>query len=184
MININLKNNIVMKKAIKMMMFVAAATMFFAACDKNDDEPKAGDNQMIYDGKTYQGESVTANVENGYVNFSLEKFAEAFIFEINGNFANLSGSHTYDHTKEDPANQLFFHIFLQSDDVENQIFDFQYQNAPHLWYFLNGDNVTSVSAFTSGTAVTKVESDKVIVEASGTLVNGKYMSFRIVAPKN
>ena len=41
-------------KAIKMMMFVAATTMIFAACskDQNENPVTAGDNQMIYDGKT------------------------------------------------------------------------------------------------------------------------------------
>jgi hypothetical protein len=176
-----------MKKAIKMMLFVAAATMFFAACDKdNDDEPKAGDNQMIYDGKTYQGENVSSSVDGNNISLSLERFAEAFIFEINGNIQNVTSSRTYDLTKEDPDHGLFFHIFLESDDLdsEDHIFDFQYQNAPHLWYFLDGDNVSNTSAFTKGTAVATVEANRVILEASGTLVNGKYISFRVVAPKD
>lgn len=176
-----------MKKAIKMMMFLAAATMFFAACDKdNDDEPKAGDNQMIYDGKTYQGESVSGNVDGNNVSLSLERFGEAFIFEISSNIQNITSSQTYDLTKEDSNHGLFFHIFLESDDLdsESNVFDFQYQNAPHLWYFLDGDNVSGVSAFTKGTAVATVEANKIILEASGTLVNGKYISFRIVAPRS
>lgn len=175
-------------KAIKMMMFVAAATMLFAACskDQNENPVTAGDNQMIYDGKTYQGERVESNVDGSNVSLSCASFGEAFIFEINCNIENLTSSCTYDLTQEDPDHGIYFHIFLQSDDLqsEDRIFDFQYQNAPNLWYFLNGDNVSGTSAFTSGTAVATVNADKITFEVSGTLVNGKYLSFRLVVPRN
>lgn len=170
-----------------LMLFVAAATMLFAACSKDEDTTAAaGDNQMIYNGKTYQGETVSGSIENANVSLSLQSFAEAFIFEINSNIDNLTSSHTYDLTMADPNNPLFFHIFLQSEDLdnENKIFDFQYQNAPHLWYFLDGDNVSGSSAFTSGTAVATLDGNNITLTVNGTLVNGKPLSFRIVAPKN
>ena len=174
-----------MKKAIKMMMFVAAAAMLFVACDKEDEKPvTAGDNQMIYDGHTYELDRVSSSMEGNGVQFSCSKFGEAFIFEIDGFIDNLTASHTYDLTKVDNDHSLYFRIFLQSEDLsaENHIFDLRYQNAPELWYFLDDNEVSGASAFTKGTAVANIEANKLTLDVYGTLVNGKSISFRIVAP--
>ena len=63
----------------QLMLFVAAATMLFAACSKDEDTTTAtaaGDNQMVYNGKTYQGESM-ANVNDN--NAMLECYSEYFM---------------------------------------------------------------------------------------------------------
>jgi hypothetical protein len=173
-------------KMKQLMLFVAAATMLFAACSKDEDTTTAtaaGDNQMVYNGKTYQGESM-ANVNDN--NAMLECYSETdgIQFMISCHIQNPS-NYTYDLTQEDADHVLHFHIVVESPAVQSQedIFDLQYQNGPHFWYFLNGDNVSNVSAFTSGTAETTLTDTSLILNVSGTLVNGKSLAFRVVLPR-
>lgn len=169
------------------MLFVAAATMLFAvSCSKDDnnDNPTAGDNQMIYNGTTYQGEATGAiNDNNASLTCSNEK--DGVIFIIDCHIQNPS-NYTYDLTQEDPDHMLHLHINIEGPAVQSEEdrLDLQYQNAPHLWYFLNGDNVSNTSPFTSGTAVTTVDENTITLTVNGTLVNGKSLSFRIVAPRD
>lgn len=175
-----------MKKAIQMMMFVAAATMFFAACSKKDDvkPTTAGDNQMIYNGKTYQGEA-QGSIQNGFGELSCISETENLFFAVECYIENLTSSYTYDLTKADPDHGLHIHAIVEGPSVQGDDFlDLRYQNSPSLWYFLNGENVSNASAFTSGTAVATLNADKIILELNGTLVNGKPLSFRIVVPRD
>lgn len=184
--NINQTKTTTMMKATRMMLMVAAATMLLAACGEKENTVTAGDNQLVYDGKVYQAESTEcAVIENSAV-VSCSKQEGDYMLEIRCNIENITSSCTYDLTKEDPTHGLFFHVFLQSEDLQNEekVFDFQYQNAPHLWYFLNGDNVSGTSAFVSGTADATVGADKVTLNVNGKLVNGKDLAFRIVAPRD
>lgn len=174
-------------KMKQLMLFVAAATMLFAACSKDEDTTTAtaaGDNQMVYNGTTYQGESM-ANVNDN--NAMLECYSETdgIQFMISCHIQNPS-NYTYDLTQEDPDHSLHFHILVEGPSVQSQddMFDLQYQNAPHLWYFLNGDNVSGSSAFTTGTAVATLDDNNITLTVNGTLVNGKPLSFRIVAPRD
>ena len=173
-------------KAIKMMMFVAAATMLFAACGKDDDKstPTAADNQLVYNGKVYQAEVAEGNVNsnNAQLGFSGEK--DGIYFMVDCHIQDVA-NRTYDLTQEDADHVLHFHIVVEGPAVQSQedIFDLQYQNGPHFWYFLNGDNVSNASAFTSGTAETTLTDTSLILNVSGTLVNGKSLAFRVVLPR-
>lgn len=169
-------------KAIKLMLFVAAATMMFAACGKED--PVVGDNQMIYDGKLYQGEG-RGSIQNDFAELSCYSETEGQLFAIDCHIENLTSTNTYDLTKVDTEHGLHFHILVEGPGMQAEdIFDLQYQNSPQLWYFLNGDNVSGTSAFVSGTATATVSDEKITLDVSGELVNGKSLAFRIVAPRD
>lgn len=170
-----------------LMFFVAAATMLFAACGKDEDKSSssaatAGDNQMVYNGKTYQGEA-TGSVNSAVANLTCSSETDGVQFVIDCHIQN-PGNYTYDLTQVDETHGLHFHILVEGPNVqsEDDIFDLQYQNAPQLWYFLNGDNVSGSSAFTSGTAITTLDENAITFTVNGTLVNGKALSFRIVLP--
>lgn len=171
----------------RLMFFVAAATMLFAvSCNKDDESSSsatAGDNQMIYNGKTYQGEA-TGAINDNNANLTCSDEKDGVIFIVDCHIQNPS-NYTYDLTQEDPDHMIHFHINIEGPAVlpEDRL-DLQYQNAPHLWYFLNGDNVSNTSAFTSGTAVTTLDENTITLTVNGTLVNGKPISFRIVVPRD
>ncbi len=171
----------------RLMFLVAAATMLFAvSCSKDDDNDNAtaGDNQMIYNGKTYQGEA-TGAINDNNANLTCSNEKDGVIFIIDCHIQNPS-NYTYDLTQEDADHMLHFHINIEGPAVQSEEdrLDLQFQNAPHLWYFLNGDNVSNTSPFTSGTAVTTVDENTITLTVNGTLVNGKTLSFRIVVPRD
>ena len=171
----------------KIALLFAAATMLFAvSCSKDDDKntATAGDNQMIYNGKTYQGEAA-GSVNDNNANVTCSSETDGIVFMIDCHLQNIA-NYTYDLTQADPDHVLHLHVMVEGPSVQNEddMLDLRYQNAPDLWYFLNGDNVSGTSAFTSGTAVVTVDANTFTLTVNGTLVNGKPISFRIVLPRD
>ena len=173
-------------KLNRIMMFVAAATMLFVACGKDDDNstPTAADNQLVYNGKVYQAENAEGNITNNsaQLGFSGEKDGIYFMVDC---YIQDASNRVYDLTKEDAEHMLNFHVVIEGPAAQSQedIFDLRYQNSPQLWYFLNGDNVSGSSAFKNGTAETSLTDSAIVLTVSGTLVNDKDLSFRVVVPR-
>ena len=170
------------------MFFVAATTMLFAACGKDDESASAataGDNQMVYNGKTYQAQNVEGYVNENTAQMACSSENEGVGFAIVCHMENPS-NYTYDLTRVDPDHMLNLHVVAEGPAVQSEedILDLQYQNAPQLWYFLNGENVSGSSAFTKGTAVTTLDANTITITLDGTLVNGKRLNFRLVMPRH
>ncbi len=173
-------------KLNRIMMFVAAATMLFAACSKDEDKstPKIGDNQLVYNGTTYQANGAEGNIDANNVQMGFSGVKDGVNFFVDCHVQNVS-NRVYDLTKEDAEHMIYFHVVVEGPAAQSQedIFDLQYQNSPHLWYFLNGDNVSGSSAFKNGTAETSLTDSTITLNVSGTFVNGKALGFRVVVPR-
>ena len=170
-------------KAIKMMMFVAAATMLFASCGKDD--PVAGDNELVYDGKVYK--------------------MEAFFGPMNGSMGLMDI-----HSVDKDANGVYlirtpeemFHIYRDLVGQEINLTQV-YSELPgyHLvlvgavnWEInggeesiggvIEGTEYNNTPAVKSGTMKISIEGSNMVFALNAESKNGHKMDLRIVTPAN
>lgn len=182
-----------MKKVFSILM-IALLTIAMVACKKdnpqpsnnggnngeNNDTPTLVDNVLIYDGVTYTGEA-SASISNGMIQYVLQKIdGENDNFLVQGSYKGADNC-TFDLTKVVEGVDFYVHVL-----IEGGVFDMQYTAYTEhgLWSFVDGDNTSGISSFTSGTATVTKNGDNLTIVMDGVVRNGKSLKCKLVTTLN
>ena len=167
----------------KLLIVLAAAAMLFTACGKDNDQPLA-DNTIVYDGTTYQMESLfdAFNPDMGlFFSFSTlenENGEPVITFDGFHVFRELLGQE-FDLTKktsnEDSYAEFYFYgifnvgVYVGHDYIGGDLEEVSYENE---------------SPFKSGTIKATLSDNVLTVEMKGETKNGHTINMKLSAPNS